>query len=231
MRNTVELTEVVSDRKYRMQMLALRMMLALATIVVASHYIVLGSKFAATKISTGLDSLSRIITRTEVVRELVPITEVSLDELIRNASAEFKLHPVILQAIVLKESAGGSDKFLYRFEPGVFASRERLDAKFSEDERRMRSSSHGITQVMGYRAQPDCGVHWSKLYDNAIALNCAAKIMRMNLDASKGEKNHAKQLRTAYRMYNGSGPMAEAYADKAMASVGELLFAQLREGL
>ncbi len=231
MRKTVELTDVVSDRKYKMQMLALRMMLALATIVVASHYIVLGSQFAASKVGAGVDNLIAMVTKTKVVRELVPITEVSLDELLSRASTEFKLHPVILQAIVLKESAGGSDKFLYRFEPGTFSSRERVDAKYSENERRMRSSSHGITQVMGYRAQPDCGVHWSKLYDNSTALNCAAKIMRINLDANKGQKNPALQLRSAYRMYNGSGPMAEAYADKAMASVGELLFAQLKEGM
>lgn len=179
------------------------------------------------KVKEYKESAIAAIAETKILKVYQPAEKIPMEELIPKVSKELGLHPVILKAIVMKESAGGDKNFLYRFEPGVFANRARTDSKYPEGERRMRASSHGITQVMGYRAEPDCGVHWSQLYDNYIALECAGNIIKENLNAAKSIKNPSQRLRTAYRMYNGSGPMAEAYATNIMSRVGELLFEKL----
>lgn len=164
------------------------------------------------------------ISETQIIKEYVHVDSAPIDDLLDKVAKELGLHPVVLQAIVLKESSGGNRNFLYRFEPGVYADRARVDGKLPEGERRMRASSHGITQVMGYVAESQCHIHWSELYDNYVALTCAGKILKENLLSVADIKNPATRLRTAYRMYNGSGPMAEAYATNIMGRIGELLF-------
>ncbi len=149
----------------------------------------------------------------------------NIKQLITRVAEEQKIDPIILVAIVLKESSDGNKNYLYRFEPSVFSLRAKIDSKFTENERRMLASSHGITQIMGYRAESDCGVHWSKLYDNYTSLSCSAKIIKENIfRASKTISNPAQRLKEAYRMYNGAGPRAEQYASDAMSIIGELLF-------
>lgn len=156
----------------------------------------------------------------------VQADKIPIDDLIRISSEEHRIPAIALKAIVFHESAGGSDQWLYRFEPSVYERRREIDAKYSEDERRMRSSSHGITQIMGYNAEARCGVHWSKLYDPAIAIDCAAKILSEELESHRRIEDPIDRLREALRSYNGSGSMAERYADRAMATIGELLLRQ-----
>ncbi len=152
--------------------------------------------------------------------------EISLDAAIELVSSEFKLpDSVILRALIDQESSGGNA--LYRFEESVYVRRSAADSKlYSVDERRMLASSHGVAHVMGYRAEPDCKIHWSRLYSPMEGLRCAARIMKANLAASTA-KDPATRLREAFRRYNGSGPNAEYYADQMMARVGQLLFKRI----
>lgn len=212
-------------RKIRNFLLGI-MLVAIFT-VVASYYVSLGFNYLRAKTLVLYDSFLESVTRVRV--QYVPSTQLPLPDLISHVAREYKLPAVVLQAIVLEESSGGNSHALYNFEPKVFAARATKDFRFQEDERRMLSSSHGITHIMGYRAEPDCGVHWSKLYDPAVALNCTAKIMRENLARFKGDS--AARLAAAYRVYNGTGPDAEMYSKRVMARVGELLFKQLKEDI
>lgn len=188
-------------------------------------YIVAVTKMASGYAAQKWSDLISSVTRVQIVREYIPAHQASISELIIQVSKEYHLPPIVLRALVLQES-GGSDQNLYRFEPEQFSRRAKIDKGLSESDRRMFASSHGLTQVMGYRAKPDCGVHWSKLYDNSIALRCAAKIFKQNLAGLSG-KDPAVRLREAYRIYNGSGPEAEAHADQFMAKIGSILFKEI----
>lgn len=160
------------------------------------------------------------VTKVEVRRELVRSDAVPLGQLVDIASRKHRIPAVVLQAVVDQESSGG--EFLYRFEPGTY-SQLKVRARMSDSEVRMLASSHGVAHVMGFNAQPRCGVHWSKLYDPAIGLECGAKILRESMDKYRTVKDSSRRVWLALRDYNGSGPDAEAYASKVMARVGALL--------
>lgn len=162
-------------------------------------------------------------------KELVKVPEEviydnsDIESVIKRVSKETGLHEVILKALIDAESSGGEENSLYRYEPRVFAQRAKIDSEYSESERKMLASSHGVAHIMGYRAKPDCGVHWSKLYDNYTAIKCSAKILIDNLDSYREISNPSERLRRAYKMYNGSGEQAERYSVKLMAKIGSLL--------
>lgn len=201
--------------------------MGLLALVVVSHYVQTGVAWTRAEGGRLYEEARQRVTRVEVIRELVPATHAPLSELIGRAAKAHGLHPVVLEAIVKAESAGGGTRWLYRFEPRVFAAREKVDRNRSEDERRMLASSHGAMQVMGYNAEARCGVHWSKLYDPAVGIECGAKILAENLARHVGTKAPEERLWLALRDYNGSGPMAEAYADRTMGALGKRLFARL----
>ncbi len=168
------------------------------------------------------------LTRIEVVKEFVRLDDLPLPELIRRAGAQHHVDAEILRVLIHNESNGGAQEWLYRFEPRVFAERAIKDKHHREDERRMLASSHGVGQILGYNAQPRCGIHWSRLYVPAENINCAAKIMRENLDANKTIRDPYARLWLAYKSYNGSGPDAEEYAHRAMRSLAARLFDRLQ---
>ena len=156
------------------------------------------------------------LTRVEVRTELLSTEDLPLSELTKLAAAKYGVPQVVLDAVINAESSGGD--FLYRFEPEKF-KQLRATAKGSDDEVRMLASSHGVGHVMGFNAKPRCGVHWSKLYDTRTGLDCAAKILRENLDRHRDEDDKARRIWLALRDYNGSGKAAENYATKVMAAV------------
>lgn len=209
--------------KWRASALLLKATLIISILVVGSYYINQFRILGLQKWERAYSELSLAITKTKVVREYVKLDEASIDELVHKSAKEHRVPEIALKAIIFQESAGGSDKWLYRFEPTVYEDRSEKDSKYSDDERRMRSSSHGITQVMGYNAEPRCGVHWSKLYQPATAIDCGARILAQELKSHDRIEDSAEKLREAFRSYNGKGTRAERYADKAMAKVGELL--------
>lgn len=166
----------------------------------------------------------RKVTKVEVVREYVSTSEVPMTTLLSKVAREHKIPEVALKALYMQESAGGA--FLYRFEPEVYG---RLKQKLKEDDNevRMLASSHGALQVMGFNAENECGVHWSKLYDSMVGLECGAKILKNKLEKHEKEKDVSKKVWLAMRDYNGAGEAAERHADKVMAWVGKLLLSEI----
>lgn len=170
------------------------------------------------------DSALSAVTRVEVIREAIPSEELPLENLINIAARKYKIPAVALKALILKESSGGRETALYNFEPSVFARRATIDKRYTEDERRARASSHGVGHVMGYNAEPRCGIHWSKLYERSTGVDCAARIFSQEWDSHKHIRDEVLRLREAFRSYNGAGEMAERYSVDAMAKVGDILF-------
>jgi len=231
MSKVIELEEVVSTKprtlKQRTALLGLKL-IAVATLgVMLSNGLTVLKTVATDKYLEAKGKVISQLTKVEVIREYVRPDERPLPELIEQVAGELKIPAIALQAVVDKESAGG--KALYRFEPEVFKRRESID-RGSEDERRMLASSHGVGHVMGFNARPRCNIGWDKLYDTYTGLSCGARILRQNLDRYKDVKDPAARLRLAFRDYNGSGDMAERYANDAMAKVGALLIQQLKIG-
>jgi len=231
MSKVIELDRVISTPrrsiKLRIGLFSLKLIAVGILAVMLSNGLTTLGQLAATKYQAIRAQVMTQLTKTEVIREFVRPEERPLPELIDQVAKELKIPAIALQAVVDKESAGG--KALYRFEPEVFNRRQSID-RGSEDERRMLASSHGVGHVMGFNAKPRCGVEWSKLYDTYTGLHCGATILRQNLDRYKDVKDPAARLKLAFRDYNGSGDMAERYANDAMARVGALLIQQLRIG-
>lgn len=232
MSKTIELTQVVSEPrrktiKIKMAILAIKLTVACGVAVALTNGLnIIYDRALGLYTALKADVISNL-TKVQVIKEYVKPEERPLEELIEQVANELKIPAIALQAVVEKESAGG--KALYRFEPEVFNRRQSID-RGSEDERRMLASSHGVGHVMGFNAKPRCNIEWSKLYDTYTGLSCGAKILRQNLDRYKEVRDPAARLRLAFRDYNGSGDMAERYANDAMAKVGALLIQQLKIG-
>lgn len=157
----------------------------------------------------------------EIVKVWVNAEEVPTSELIRRFSLEAKLNPIITHAIIEEESNGRIDAI--RFEQHVF---NRLPTRDAE-QKRMLASSHGLMQVMGYHAAQSCHLQtWAELYDRAKNIKCGLKILSNNLKAAKGG-TPAERLRNSLKAYNGSGPIAEEYAERIMARIADLLLTSL----
>lgn len=200
----------------------LKISLIICLLIIGSHFIVEAYQSAKVKFEDYKIGLIEKLTRTQIIKEYVKPESLSTDELISVISREVNLKPVILKVIVIKESHDDINQ-LYRFEAKQFAKRANLDRKYTEAERRMMSSSHGVTHVMGYRAH-ECGLHWSQLYEKRNALMCTSVIVKKDLArASKMTKSKSEQLYLAYKFYNGS----DQYAIEAMAELGKILFNEL----
>ena len=159
---------------------------------------------------------SLTVIKTETV--IVPADKRTVGESIELVSKRTGYSKAILSAMVAVESSGGI--YVYRFEPSVFNKMKREGSKESDSELRMLASSHGVTHIMGYNASKRCGLHWSELYNADKALGCTVKILKEN---AKRYESTSKNRRVwlALRDYNGSGDMAEAYANKVLAEVGK----------
>lgn len=194
-----------------------------AMLVVAAHYVVVGTAKAKEWSLVQWGSLVRAVTRVEIVKEYVHAEQVPLADLIEKVSREVGLPVIALQAVVEMESANGAR--LHRFEPAVH-ERFKKDPKMRDKpDLMMLASSHGPAHVMGFNAAPRCGVSWDKLYDSLIGLKCGARILRENFDRYENVKDLSRRLWLSFRDYNGSGEDAERYAEAAMSRVGSLLFA------
>lgn len=198
----------------------LKISLIICLLIIGSHFIVEAYQSVKTKFEDYKIYLVESLTRTQIIKEYVKAENLPTLDLINVISREFKIKPIILRIVVILESFDDVNQ-QYRFEPAVYASRANIDRKYSEQERRMRASSHGITHIMGYRAE-ECGLHWSELYDKRKALMCTALIMNKNLENARG-KTKSEKLYQAFKMYNGS----DAYAVKAMSELGKILFNEL----
>jgi len=143
----------------------------------------------------------------------VPEPERSVDELIQDIAPRYGVNPVVLRAIVARESGGKEDAI--RFEPGQMGRAAKITK--NPEQQRMLASSHGVAQIMGWWS-PHFNIRWSDLYDPRTNLEVACAILRKGLDRRKG-KPSAVALRGALEEYNGSS----AYADAVMRQIGDAL--------
>lgn len=172
----------------------------------AHHYIQEGKALIEIKTAEAFE-------RYRPALELTP-KQLDVEDVINAVAKEEPAVPAeILWAVVDKESAGG--KYLHKFEPQVLERLERKKSGVVYD-RHALASSHGLAHVMGWRAE-ECGLHWSELYHHAKNVRCAKHVLLSNYRSAKGEA--WDRWREALRRYNGSGEMAEAYADSVMARV------------
>lgn len=155
------------------------------------------------------------------VKEVVRDAEAQpLTALIKSISHEQGINPIITWAIVERES---------NFNPAAIRFEDGMMPKNADPQTRMKYSSHGLMQVMGFNAAK-CGLQWNELYDRAKNLRCGLSILRANLKSAKG-KTPAERLRVALRMYNGRGPAAENYSDAVMGAIADALLQNLGEGV
>ncbi len=197
-------------------------------VLYGAHEVIRLEAIARDRVIASYASFIGSITRVEVVKEYIRPASVPLDQVIPTVARDFKVPVVALRAVIDQESSGG--EYLYRFEPDKYADLK-AKSRLSDSEVRMLASSHGPAHVMGFNAMPRCGIHWSKLYDSLLGVECGARILRENLNRHAKVKSPSERLALALRDYNGSGPAAEAYSQKVMARVGALLFGQLQEEL
>lgn len=210
---------------------AFRFFLFLSLYVVSALVVAYYAQIGATRVWAYIDRLwddtMRYLTRVEIVREFVQPVDLPPEQLITKYAQELRVPRIVGLILFQKESGDGEN--VYRFEPKVY---ERIKARSreSDSEIRMLASSHGPLQVMGFNAEPRCGIHWSKLY-GPQGIWCGLKIMRENLNAHKNTRDIGERAWLAFRDYNGSGPDAERYADHAMSIAGRLMLQQWEKEL
>lgn len=164
-----------------------------------------------------VDAISSLA-KVEMIEKYIPRAEVSLDFAIEAASHKHKIPAVALKALAEVESSQG--KYLYRHEPHLEARLKDVPAA----ERRPLASSHGVMHVLGLNAEPECGIHWSKLYDTMLGVDCGAKMLAAGLKKHAGVKDKGQRFWLAFKSYNGTGEAAERHADKVMATAAKLMF-------
>jgi len=136
-----------------------------------------------------------------------------LKELLNTIPPQYGISPLLMAAIIERESGGKTNAI--RFEPGQMGRASKLSRNV--DEQRMYASSHGLAQVMGWWA-PEFQMTWAQLYDPETNITTASKILKRCFDRTKA-KSKVDQIRDAASCYNGSTIYGEAIVNR----LGELL--------
>lgn len=134
----------------------------------------------------------------------------AVEEIRRICIDEYHLGELTVDVLLEKESSGGKQDRLYRFEPGQMS--RALKVTKNENEARMLASSHCPLHVMGLTAR-EAGVHWSDLYKPDVCARTGCGYFRKQLDdANKSSATKVEKLYTAFWHYNGG----RAYAEDAI---------------
>lgn len=151
----------------------------------------------------------------KIVRIEVPVEkpEPSIKELINEIPPRYGVSPILMAAIVERES--GTRKDAIRFEPSQMERARKITK--DPEQQRMYASSHGITQVMGWHA-PRFGISWADLYRPETSVEVGSAILR---DCMEKHKTEAKFDRIYHSLacYNGS----EEYARAVIARLSRVL--------
>lgn len=139
--------------------------------------------------------------------------QISVGDLVHLAAEKHGIHPMLLMAIVEKESAGQVDAI--RYEPGQLTRAAKITK--NAEQQRMYASSHGLAQVMGWWA-PEFKLSWADLYEPETNLDVASDILKRCLKRHN-EKGRFEQLHGALTCYNGS----TKYADAVLQTLGQKL--------
>jgi len=159
----------------------------------------------------------------DLVRYDTRIVEVTNDadveHLIEVYSAKYGINPVILKAMINKESAG--NPFRVRYEQtwkNSYSTKFPKQTWMNDIEYDMIFSSYGFAQVGFPIWNEFCHVqNPTELLNPRTNIECAAKIMNKCLYEQRTVKPSDVRLRLCFRLYNGSGDRAERYADDMMA--------------
>lgn len=164
------------------------------------------------------------VTITKVVTEYREIDDATLGDIIAKTSKDHGVDPLVMAVLAEKESRGG--EALYRFEPGKFDELRGSKSyrNMPTDEVRMIASSHGVFHIMGYSARQYCDLAWHRLYDPWTSARCAAKIVKKHQKDTEHIKAPSARVREVFRRYNGTGDMADRYADDAMNRLAGILY-------
>lgn len=203
---------------------AARLALVLCSSLVIANGIQLSVAFVSIKAAEAKAAvLERLPAREVVVRR----GDLTAQEAAEEAAQRHKVDPLILKVILEKESANGSIRALYRFEPELFSRLRRDPAykKLSDSEVRMLSSSHGAFHILGLTGERACGVHFSQLYSNDTAADCAARIIK-SIESSVQSKDPTARLREIFKRYNGAGKAADNYASDAIVRLAGILYSK-----
>lgn len=197
-----------------------KVVVGLAICVLVTTGLKIALNFTIAKASQAKEKVLEALPKKEVAR-----SPLSLEASIHKASKVNGIDPLILHVISEKESAGGHQRALYRFEPHLFTRLrgEKNYRDLSDSEIRMLASSHGVFHILGITAERECGLHFSNLYDTEKSAMCAAKIVR-RIDETVKAKATEHRLREIFRQYNGQGPAAENYAKDAMVRLAAILY-------
>lgn len=172
----------------------------------------------------------RVLDLVPVRTEVREVSELELGDIVAQVSKAHGLDPIVMETLVELESGGG--KFRYRFEPGLYAALRR-SSKYkgrSDDEVRMMASSHSEFHILGASGEHFCGLKWHQLHTTPTAAQCAGTILGKLFAEEKATREPGERLRRVFRKWNGSGEIAERYADKAMAVVAKKLYKRVAAG-
>jgi soluble lytic murein transglycosylase-like protein len=149
------------------------------------------------------------------------LTEQDVAHIVQVVAPKYKLDPKIVLAICEKESR--FDHTEVRMENG-FYRRYARPQDFTTCDEVLLSASYGLMQVMGWSLWEDgyFGVDGPKHYGfvmGAIDKFMTDPIVQIEWGCKHLQKKfHATgDMKKAVRAYNGSGPLAEAYADAIYA--------------
>ena len=127
---------------------------------------------------------------------------------------KYGLSPLIEKTIDEVESSGNNDAV--RLEAHKIPLATKLSKTKTKEDIEGLASSHSKYQIMGYTAL-QYGVDWRTLKDKYVAKELALAIFAKNKErCAKNLKSATSILWCAAKAYNGTGPKAEAHANKFM---------------
>lgn len=153
----------------------------------------------------------RTILPHRVVQVIKP--EPSLRQLVSTVPPKYGLPPILVAAIIERES--GSRRDAIRYEPSQLTRARKLAS--NPDDQRMYASSIGYMQIMAWHA-PKYQMTWADLLDAETNIELGCTILKDCWDRSK-EKDKFRRYHAALACYNGS----TAYADAVMGRLGRLM--------
>ena len=160
----------------------------------------------------------------------VPEPEPTLNDVLQDAPS-YGIPVEVARVLLEQEDAGQYRKNAIRCEWGSeewLAIANKLEPKDKQQRDALRCS-YGPFQVAGWHA-PKYGMVWSDLLNirnnaevaAAVWGDCKEQSLKKNVGADTWT-----HYRTAFRCYNGSGPRAEQYADRAMAKLAKIALDQM----
>jgi soluble lytic murein transglycosylase-like protein len=150
----------------------------------------------------------------EKIREVaIERPEPDIKTLIREIPEQYGLSPLLVAAIVERES--GAKRDAVRFEPGQMERARRLTK--NEQDQRMLATSFGYMQIMGWWSK-EFNISWADLLDGETNVETGCAILKKCLDRQKSG-NKAQRIHAALACYNGS----TVYADAVLSRLAALL--------